>query len=266
MLLGQPVAHSLSPLFQNAALDAAGLALRYEAIDVPEHALDALLAQLARENAGGNVTLPHKEAVSARAAVRTATAERVGAVNTFWFDDGALVGHNTDVGGVECALAALLPDGTARIAGATCAVLGAGGSAAAVLVALDRLQAGAIRMHGRTPARARALSLRVGVPVTLSDSADLAVRDATIVINATPVGLRDDAFPVSPEALSGKASVLDLVYRSGETAWVHACRARGLHAHDGLRMLVEQGAAAYHAWFGVEPSREAMWRVLESRV
>lgn len=265
MLLGQPVAHSLSPRFQNAALDAAGFALRYEAIDVPGHALDALLAQLARENAGGNVTLPHKEAVSARAGVRTATAERVGAVNTFWFDDGLLVGHNTDVGGVERALAALLPRGTASISGAACAVLGAGGSAAAVLVALDQLHAGPIRMHGRTASRVHALSKRVGVPVTSSESAELAVRDATIVINATPVGLRDDAFPVSPAALSANANVLDLVYRSGETSWVHACRARGLRAHDGLRMLVEQGAAAYHAWFGVEPSRDAMWRVLEPR-
>ncbi len=238
---------------------------RYEAIDVRADALDALLAVLACEGAGGNVTLPHKEAVASRASVRTATAQRVGAVNTFWFENGALVGHNTDVTGIECALAALLPGGVASVAGATCAVLGAGGSAAAALVALDRLNAGTIRMHGRTPSRVHAVSNRVGVQVSGCASAELAVRDVELVINATPVGLHDDACPVSPSVLDDSASVLDLVYRNGETAWVHACRARGLRAHDGLRMLVEQGAAAFQAWFGVEPSRDAMWRVLEAR-
>ena len=124
MLLGHPIAHSLSPRFQNAALEAAAFPLRYEAIDVTADALDALLGAMARDGAGGNVTIPHKEALAARANMRTTIAERVGAVNTFWFDDGALVGHNTDVAGVECALAALLPSGAAGVAGATCAVLG----------------------------------------------------------------------------------------------------------------------------------------------
>ncbi len=68
-----------------------------------------------------------------------------------------------------------------------------------------------------------------------------------------------------PDALDPRASVLDLVYRPGETDWVRACRARGLRAQDGLQVLVEQGAAAFHAWFGFEPSRDVMWAALESR-
>ena len=265
VLLGHPVAHSLSPRFQNAALEAAGLRPRYEAVDATSETLDPLLALLARQHAGGNVTIPHKEVVSSRTDTRTAMAQRVGAVNTFWFEGGALVGHNTDVRGVERALAALLPNGAPSVAGATCAVLGAGGSAAAVLVALEMMHAGSVRMFNRTASRVHLVSDRVGVQVLSCSSAQDAVRGAAVVINATPVGLHDNEMPVRPGAISDGASVLDLVYRSGETAWVRACRARGLRAHDGLRMLVEQGAAAFHAWFGIEASREAMWRVLEAR-
>jgi shikimate dehydrogenase len=92
-----------------------------------------------------------------------------------------------------------------------------------------------------------------------------ALRAATLVVNTTPIGLRDATHPVPAECLAAPTAVLDLVYRSGETAWVRACRARGLAAQDGLRMLVEQGAHAYQWWFGDAPDRKAMWRVLEAR-
>lgn len=265
VLLGHPVTHSLSPRFQNAALLAAHMPQRYEAVDVDAQSLPALLQSLASERAAGNVTIPHKEAVAALASRRTPLAERVGAVNTFWFENGALVGHNTDVIGVEAALAALLGGDSGFVRGMSCAVLGAGGSAAAVLVALDRLGAGDIRMWSRTTSRVQALATRVGVSVTACGSADDAVRGAHLVINATPVGLHADEFPIAPSLLNNGASVFDLVYRSGETAWVRACRARSLSAQDGLRMLVEQGAAAFEAWFGVAPSRDAMWSALEPR-
>jgi shikimate dehydrogenase len=108
VLLGHPVAHSLSPVFQNAALEAAGIRLTYDAVDVPPATLTATLDQLARVSAAGNVTVPHKLAV-ARACVRlTAEAERVGAVNTFAIRDGVLVGHNTDIAGFTQAARDLL--------------------------------------------------------------------------------------------------------------------------------------------------------------
>ncbi|MES2521128.1 MAG: shikimate dehydrogenase [Gemmatimonadota bacterium] len=268
VLLGHPVAHSLSPQFQNAALEACRLPQRYTAVDTAPDALPALLAQLARDSlsgsgTAGNVTLPLKELVFGAAAHTSALAQRVGAVNTFWFDDGALYGHNTDVAGVERAILSLCPDG---IAGVPCAVLGAGGSAAAVLVALQTLGAGPITMWSRTPARVRTLSSRVGVAVTaVPDLAD-ALRPAQLVVNATPVGLHDDAMIVQPPMLPADCAVLDLVYRRGETAWVRACRAAGVPAQDGLRMLVEQGAAAFECWFGIEAPRDVMWRALENRV
>ena len=86
-----------------------------------------------------------------------------------------------------------------------------------------------------------------------------AARDASLVVNATPVGLHGTELPADPGLFSAGADVLDLTYRRGETPWVHACRARGLRAADGLAMLVEQGALAFERWFGAIPDRDAMW-------
>ena len=259
VLLGHPVAHSLSPRFQSAALEYCGFTQRYVGLDVASDALEATVRALAAEGAGGNVTIPLKEAMFALATHRSELAVQTGAVNTFWFDGDAVVGHNTDVEGLEAALHALLPSG---IRGMQCALLGAGGSARAVLVALRRMEAGPIRVWGRTAGRASALAHCIGVALTECRSAEDAVQGAALVINATPVGMRDSCMPVEPASLPANAAVLDLVYRPGESAWVRACRARGHAAQDGLRMLVEQGAAAFQCWFGVEAPRHAMWDAL----
>jgi shikimate dehydrogenase len=84
-------------------------------------------------------------------------------------------------------------------------------------------------------------------------------READLVVNATSVGMRDNELPLDPARLRASATVLDLVYRRGETDWVRAARERGLPAADGLVMLVEQGAAAFERWFGFPPDRDAMW-------
>ena len=259
VLLGHPVKQSLSPRFQNAALRAAGIPLTYEAVDVPPDALADALAQLRAGRAAGNVTVPHKEDAARWCDRLTPAAERAGAVNTFWFDEGELVGHNTDVSGVQAAIAALLPSG---VRGARCTLLGAGGSAAAVLVALDMLGCRDIRVWTRTPSRIEKLAAQTAVRVLACESVDDAVRDASLVVNATPVGLHDDAMPVSPMAVARDAAVLDLVYRREETAWVRSCRAHGITAEDGLRVLVEQGAAAFGCWFGRDAPRDAMWAAL----
>ena len=95
-------------------------------------------------------------------------------------------------------------------------------------------------------------------------SAELAVAHATLVVNATPVGLRDDTVPVGVDALAPDSAVLDLAYRANETAFVRDARARGHKAIDGLTMLVEQGALSFERWFGVAPDRGAMWAAVKS--
>jgi shikimate dehydrogenase len=254
VLLGHPVSHSLSPAFQNAALRRAGLPILYELLDVAPPALDATLDELIAQDAWGNVTIPHKEHVAARCARVTALAERVGAVNTFWIEDGALIGDNTDVGGFRALLMATAPDldRTKPVA-----VLGAGGSAAAVLTALEQDGFGAVRVYSRTEARAAALCERFPVARVESD-AETSVRGASLVINATPSGLDDSSMPVRADALDPSAIVLDLIVGRNETPLVRAARARGHRAAGGLTMLIEQGALAFERWFGIAPDRDLM--------
>lgn len=263
VLLGHPVGHSLSPAMQGAALRHAGLPLTYEALDVPPAALAATLDELAAVCAAGNVTIPHKQAVFARCQRPTPLATQVRAVNTFWFDDdGQLAGDNTDVGGFDCLVR--------RVSGAMpnaprVAVLGAGGAAAAVLAAVSRWPGARVTLCNRTAARREQLAERFPVVTrTAAEPAD-AVAGCTIVVNATPVGLTDDAVPVAAAALDRDAVALDLVYRPGETAWVRAARARGLRAADGLAMLVEQGALAFERWFDRPAPRDVMWRAVCSQ-
>jgi shikimate dehydrogenase len=273
VLLGHPVAHSLSPTFQNAALRHAGVPLAYEALDVPPSALADVLRGLVRQRGAGNVTIPHKEEVARRCDRLTDIATRAGAVNTFWTGgDGALVGDNTDVGGVDALARLALGRAPANL---RIALLGAGGSAAAVLAAAERWPGCYVGVWGRTSDRAAALVERFPGFTHAVATVDNAVRDADLVINATPVGLHDDAVPVDVAALRKAATVMDLVYRRdslaevrpdvtpalrrAETPWVRRARARGLRAVDGLAMLVEQGALAFERWLGTVPDRDVMW-------
>ena len=244
---------------QNAALDVAGIALRYEAIDVHPHDLDTALAALAAVNGAGNVTIPHKGAVAARCARLEPTAARCSAVNTFWHEHGALVGDNTDVEGFHRAVVRLLggPPANARVA-----LLGAGGGAAAVLAALERWPDSSARVYNRSMTRSEELCDRFAGVATVAEDPMSAIRDATLVVNATPVGKRDDEQPVNVELILAHAAVVDLVYRPGETAWVRAARAAGNPACDGFEMLLEQGALAFERWFGIVPDREAMRRAM----
>ena len=260
VLLGHPVAHSISPRFQNAALQAAGIPLRYELLDVNPDALDDTLALLAKERAAGNVTVPHKEHVAARCARLTPLAERVGAVNVFWHEDGLLVGDNSDVGGAEAVMHALLG---ASLAGASIAIIGAGGSAKAVLCAAERCGVAEVRVYNRSMHRAELLAARFTPCARAFREIGDAMANATLVINCTPLGLRaGDAFPISIDQLPHDCAVFDLAYARGETAWVKAAREAGHRATDGEGMLVEQGAIAFERWFGIEPDRNAMWKAM----
>lgn len=263
VLLGHPLGHSLSPRFQNAALQAAGIPLIYEPLDVPRSVLDDTIGMLKRAKAAGNVTIPHKEAVRNACDRLTDTARAVGAVNTFWTAvDGALVGDNTDVGGFQAAIAKLL--GASR-ENESVALFGAGGGAAAVLHAMEGWQGARVRVYSRTHHRAEELVRRFKVPAEVVRTPEAAVEGATLVVNATPVGLRDDTAPVGAYSLPKGSAVLDLAYRVGETIFVRDARARGHLAMDGLTMLVEQGALSFERWFGVMPDRDAMWKAITPR-
>jgi shikimate dehydrogenase len=259
VLLGHPVSHSLSPRFQNAALRAAGIPLVYETLDVAPDALREVVAALRDQDAAGNVTIPHKEAFARCCARLSPLAERCAAANTFWHESGVLVGDNTDVGGVDAIARALLGDArdSARVA-----LVGAGGSASAVLAAAERWGSARVRVYNRSMDRGRLLVERFGAVAEVVESLAQALDRATLVVNATPIGLRDDEHPVPIALLPAGSAVFDLAYRTGETAWVRAARQAGHRAADGEGMLIEQGALSFERWFGIEPDRDAMWRAM----
>ena len=258
VLLGHPVAHSISPSFQNAALRAAGIPLTYETADVAPAALDDMLRTLALEPAAGNVTIPHKEAVAARCTRVSALARRAGAVNVFWHENGELVGDNSDVGGAEVVMRALLGE---SIAGSRVALIGAGGGAASVLCAAERCGVSEVRVYNRHMQRAEQLAARFA-PLARATSLNDALEGAALVVNSTPVGLHGDALPVPLDLLPSESAVFDLAYRRGETPWVTAARKAGARTLNGVSMLVHQGAASFEIWTGVQPPIDVMERAV----
>jgi len=265
-VIGDPVAHSLSPAMHNAAFRALGLDAVYVALRVAPESLNAFLAMQAAIGGAGNVTRPHKEAVERSVARKTDVCARVGACNTFWTDDGGgrLVGDNTDVCGVAAALDRI---GAAK-KGERWLVVGTGGSARATAVtAADR--GATLFVRSRDAARANAFAAwatGIGVPATVANGPI----EVDVAINATPLGLAGhDPFPIDVNHIPGVQRALDLVYVPGETRWVHALRERGIEAADGREMLVRQGAAAFERFFPgvaapVEVMRAAVIRALRS--
>jgi len=261
-VIGDPVAHSLSPAMHNAAFRALGLNAVYVALRVSADSLPAVLAMQAATGGAGNVTVPHKEAVEGFVARKTDVCARVGACNTFWTEDGggALVGDNTDVFGVARALDKI---GAAQ-KGERWLVIGTGGSARATAVAAaDR--GATLFVRSRDGARAKAFAAwatGIGVPTTVVTP--VGPIEVDIAINATPLGLAGhDPLPVDVNHIPGVQRALDLVYAPGETRWVHTLRERGIEAADGREMLVQQGAAAFERFF---PGTAAPTEVMRAAV
>ena len=235
-VIGDPVAHSLSPIMHNAAIRALGLDAVYVALGAPAAALPALFATLAAVGAAGNVTVPYKEAADRCLARKTDLCERVGACNTFWTEHGALVGDNTDVAGIVACLKQLGADGGRWI------LVGTGGAARAVVKA-------ELHVLSRDAARARDFA---GWARSRGARAEPArgTLEPDVAINATPLGLKEsDPLPLDPARTPHLGTALDLVYAPGSTRWVRTLRAAGVRAQDGREVLVRQGAAAFTRFF-----------------
>lgn len=264
-VLGDPVAHSRSPVMQNAALAALGLGgeWTYEAIRIPPADFAELTRALPAEGfVGANVTIPHKEAALALADDASAAATEIGAANTLTFrDDGGIRADNTDAPGMLAAL-----DRT--VAGSRALVLGAGGSARAAVWALAS-QGAAVEVWNRTGERAAELVSNLSGVVAdgarLAAVSEEAARSGhyDLLVNCTAIGLEpdDDPFEALPLELEGigETAVLDLVYaHTGATALVAAARERGADVVDGLEVLVRQGAESLRIWTGLEPPLDVM--------
>lgn len=262
-ILGNPVAHSLSPAIQNAALRAAGLDGRYVAIACEPADVAPVMRTLARAGGGGNVTVPHKRRAAAALDDPAAAVGRTGACNTFWGEGARILGDNTDVEGARRALRALLA-GPAR--GIRVLLAGAGGGARAAVAALIDEGAAEVHVINRTLARARAMAGEIGdarVRV-VSDARTLEGRAFDLVLNATSLGLdRHDPLAVDLGRLGPVGAVMDMVYAPSGTPLTAAARTRGIPAMDGGEMLLRQGAAAFERWWGREAPLSAMREALE---
>jgi shikimate dehydrogenase len=260
VLLGDPVSHSLSPKFQNAALRAAGIDIEYAATRVSAKQLSRVALDLAASGAAGNVTVPHKVSFLSLCSELSPIASRVGAVNTFWSSNGKLIGDNTDVGGFDAAARALLGAAPGNI---DVAIVGAGGAAAAVLGAIERWPSARVRVYSRRIEQAQALASKFGDFARAETSAVSALAGAKLIVNATTIGMERDDLPFELAALDSRAAIIDLVYRPGGTTLVRAASAAGLRASDGTTMLIEQGALSFERWFGFAPDKEVMRAALK---
>ena len=266
-LLGNPVSHSVSPLFQNVAFEAAGVDGVYVALRCDAGAVPGLIVGIAGAGGGGNVTVPHKEAAAAAVQRRTEAVERTGACNTYWSEGGAVWGDNTDVAGSARAIRALLggPPTGARVL-----LLGAGGAARAALAALADDGAAEVVLVNRTAERAAALVERFrGAPFRLSvaGTGETPSGDFDLAINSTSLGLHADDPPPLAVEWAGRIHVgFDMAYRRGGTAWVRGLREAGVPAADGREMLLWQGVAAFERWWPVPAPVAAMRAALEASV
>ncbi len=231
LLLGDPVAHSRSPAIHARAFQALGIDAVYapcRVTDVPA----AVRALRALGVAGANVTIPHKQAVIPSLDRLDPAVERIGAVNCIANRDGILHGYNTDREGV---LRALGPFSGRAV------VLGAGGSARAVVDAFRPR----VTIVNRTRSRAEQLAREMGVTASGPD----ALAQADLVVNCTSVGMSGEETPVDPALI--RSTLIDLAYSArGDTALIRAVRARGLKAIDGIEVLVQQAIASLEIWLG----------------
>ncbi|MBI2867261.1 MAG: shikimate dehydrogenase [Chloroflexi bacterium] len=254
-ILGYPIKHSISPVFQQAAFDALGIDARYEAWEVPPDKLAEAVARLRRpECLGANVTIPHKEAVTPMLDQAMPHVQRIGAVNTIVNQRGKLAGYNTDVEGF---LRALREDGGFDPKGKTALVLGAGGSARAVCFGLAEAGVEALFLVNRTLARAQALAqemkplVRHVIALPWTEEWPGAY---DLLVNCTSLGMAHGAdegrSPAEGRTLPRDALVYDLVYRPAVTPLLAQAERAGCRILGGLPMLVYQGAASFTLWTG----------------
>ena len=261
-LIGWPVAHSRSPLIHKHWLETLGIDGDYRAEALPPEAVTDFLTHLAgRGYVGANVTIPHKEGVLALT-VPDARVRAVGAANTLWFEDGVLRSTNTDIEGFIGNLDASAPGWDAT---GEALVLGAGGSARAVIFGL--LERGATRVHvaNRTTERARELADLFGSRVQVRDWNAIAslMPGVTTLVNTTSLGMTGQPpLAVDISSLPVTAVVADLVYAPLVTPLLRAAMARGLRTADGLGMLLYQAVRGFALWFGQTPQVTPQLRAL----
>ncbi|MFK3664551.1 shikimate dehydrogenase [Ochrobactrum teleogrylli] len=265
---GFPIKHSRSPLIHGFWLETLGIDGSYQPIEVKPEDFAAFAAALAANGfAGGNVTIPHKEAAFAAAESLDGDATAIGAVNTLWFEGGRLRGGNTDAYGFAANLDDYAPGWDNA---ETALVLGAGGASRAVVHALLSRGFSKVWIANRTASRAEELAAHFGAAVSASgwDAAQQRVADAGLIVNTTSLGMsghggdQDDEgrFPLDLSVAAKGVIATDIVYVPLKTPFLKAAEEAGLNTVDGLGMLLHQAVPGFERWFGQKPEVTAALR------
>lgn len=268
-IIGYPLTYTLSPVMHNRAFDVLGINYRYLPFVVEEANLAAAINGIKALNIRGvNVTMPHKERVMDVLDEVTPEAEAIGAVNTILNEGGRLIGYNTDgMGFIQS-----LREASFEPAGKTAILLGVGGGAKAVAVALAQAGAKSIAIVSRSIDKAEGLKARLQAVIKDVDIKTLTYNDnladifqvGDLVVNATPVGMKEsgDLLPVPLELIRAQHVVYDLIYTPPMTALLKGAQDKGARAVNGLGMLLHQAAAAFEIWTGFSAPTEEMRRAL----
>jgi shikimate dehydrogenase len=271
-LIGYPLGHSLSPKIHAAALKACGLKGNYSLFPIPPDDKQGLSNLLARVRTGEihglNVTIPHKQNVIPLLDELTPTAQAIGAVNTIYLRDGKLIGDNADAPGFLADLKRFLATEIQRRGDLNALVLGAGGSARAIVYALlgDGWKVTIVARRIEQAITLAQSFTNYHLPTASLDSFILHPSSFILIVNTTPIGMFPDIdqSPWPENIPFPNAAIYDLVYNPRETKLVKDARTQGLSATTGLGMLIEQAALAFEIWTGYYPPRDILWNATEN--
>ncbi len=275
-ILGDPVSHSLSPAMQNAAFEKLKLNCKYEKIRLPFAEMKSFFKKLPLLNYQGfNVTVPHKENVMSYVDILSREAKLIGAVNTLQVQQGKVFGYNTDGAGYE---RSLLQEKKWKARNKKIVILGSGGAARGIAVALSLAGAKEIIFANRTLDKAKKLAQEFRRKLRKTkwnfsslDFAELhkAFSKADLLVNTTSGGMKNNELtPLPLTSLPARALVSDIVYRPAKTPLLKAAQKLKLKTHAGLGMLLHQGALAFEIWTGkaapLNTMRQALNKALKS--
>lgn len=260
-VIGDPIAHSLSPLLHNTGYQARGLDAEYLRFRVAASGLKEAIKGLCTLGfEGWNVTIPHKENIIPLLDELTPEATKAGAVNTVKYTDGKLIGHNTDGSGFIRAIETQI-----SFSGKKAIILGAGGAAKGIALALQG-KGMQIQILNRTPTKAKELAGLVQAAGGEATYGELLpgrwLEEADLIVQTTSIGLQGEQYPFSLRGIKKESLVVDIIYNPWETAFLKEARSLGCQTLNGLSMFLYQGALAWEFWLNDKAPVDQMWAAL----
>ncbi|MFH1835448.1 MAG: shikimate dehydrogenase [Methanobacteriota archaeon] len=268
-LIGHPVEHSMSPAMHNAVFEGLGLDFRYGLFDLLENELEGFIEKAKDEMIGVNVTIPHKVNVIPFVDKLSREAELIGAVNTLKFEDGRVLGFNTD--GLGCVKA--LDEAGFPVKGKNVLILGAGGAARAISFQAV-LEGANVSLSNREEEKQMVLNLaselnektksEVMVVDMVDETLARELSNTDVLVHATPVGMHphEDGILISSELIPSEVAVMDIVYNPLETRLLREAKERGCPTISGVGMLVHQGVECEKIWLGIDPPVDVMKKIV----